>query len=269
MSATCADISTNGLLSQNFTGGGADSEYSCAFATNYTSLATKCCASSGIHPLGDPCYSWCDLPASMNYAFDTDNPDYFQYFKGCLNSTGLSGGPLWCHAVPHIVVNPTPTTTSTRTATPASVIQASYCATANPQNDIAVNDPAPACGILANQTNTEALQYCCAPAAVKWTVEHCWEYCPLPRGNNFRGVGNLTYDQTLGSFKTCLQQQSSNAATAFDGIFCRVNGSEIDLQRTTFQTTQYLTGGGTRLSGDHLLQAVTGITVLIATILFT
>lgn len=69
------------------------------------------------------------------------------------------------------------------------------------------------------------------------------EYCYLPYGNEFRGVGNLTYDQTLGSFKTCMLERGNQSETALDGLVCRVNATAIDLKTTTFGTTKYLTGG--------------------------
>ncbi|TID21790.1 hypothetical protein E2P81_ATG05059 [Venturia nashicola] len=242
--STCSR-SINGLLSQNFIGsnGTTESLYSCAFASNLTQ-ASPCCKPDIVHPFSeDPCYSWCDLPTSLNSQFDSGELDYFQYFKACLNSTGEDIRMLWCHAQPHIIANPTPTTTMSVKAT-STFDSAGFCKTNDAQSLIAVNDPLPACGILPSTRNSRALEVCCQPSAVKYSVVHCYEYCPLPRGNGFRGVGNLTYDQALGSFKTCLQQYGNETADVFDGIFCRVNGSVIDLKGTVFGTTRYLTGGG-------------------------
>jgi hypothetical protein len=39
-----------------------------------------------------------------------------------------------------------------------------------------------------------------------------------------------------------------NGQSTFDGIFCRVNGSEIDLRGSVFETTKYLTWQARRLS---------------------
>jgi hypothetical protein len=238
MTADCSSVSVNGLLSQNFTGGGT-SFYSCAFPSNYT-LASKCCSPDTVHPFPiDPCYSWCDLPASMDAAFDADDVDYYQYFQGCLNTTGEETGPLWCHAQPH-VIRPTAITTK---AAPTSTFDAvAWCATQNPQELISVPGPKPACGILPNQSNSDALVKCCQPAPAQWSVMHCYEYCGLPQGTGFRGVGNLTYDETLGSFKACLLQEGNGSQSVFDGVYCRTNGMPIDLRSTTFGTTKYLTG---------------------------
>ncbi|KAF2430555.1 hypothetical protein EJ08DRAFT_697298 [Tothia fuscella] len=258
MSNSCTTVSTNGLLSQNFTGGGSSS-YSCAFLSNYT-LASQCCSS--ISPpqkfANEPCYSWCDLPASMDAQFDSDEVDYFQYFKGCLNATGETTGPLWCHAQPHIF-RPTGTTTTTTTKPTSTFNAATFCATQNPQVLISVPDPKPACGILPNHTNTNALERCCQPAPVQWSIIHCYEYCGLPMGSGFRGVGNLTYDETLGSFKTCLLQEGNNSQSVLEGIICRSNGTPIDLQNTTFGTTKYLTGTGGRWSANGVLIAMAAV----------
>lgn len=248
--STCL-TSANGLRSQNFVGsnGATESLYSCAFASNFTQVSL-CCKPDVVHAFSDdPCYSWCDLPASLNSQFDSRELDYFQYFTACLNSTGESINMLWCHAQPRIIINPTVTPTSTRAT--STFDSAKFCATNDPQTLISVNDPHPACGILPSTKNSLALEACCQPSAVKYSVIHCYEYCPLPRGNGFRGVGNLTYDQAMGSFKTCLQEYGNRTADVFDGIFCRVNGSEIDMKGTIFGTTRYLTGGSGQM-GDGI-----------------
>jgi hypothetical protein len=247
--STCSSVTTNGLLSQNFTGSGGSSFYSCAFLSNYTQ-ASKCCSPDKVNAFPDPCYSWCDLPASMNEEFDSDAVDYFQYMKGCLNATGEDIGPLWCHAQPHIVQSPTMTMSSQPTST---FDAAAFCATQSGQDAISGPvDPSPGCGILPNLTNSVMLVKCCQPAPAQYSVMHCYEYCTLPRGNGFRGVGNLTCDEALGSFKACLLQEGNNSQRVFDGVFCRVNGSEIDLKGTVFSTTKYLTGQAGQLVMDKV-----------------
>jgi hypothetical protein len=190
----------------------------------------------------------------MNDAFDSDSVDYFNYFKACLNATGDDIGPLWCHAQPHVIFSPTTTTATRPTSTFDS---AAFCATTAPQDAISGPvDPFPGCGILPNLTNSDTLVKCCQPAPAKWSVLHCYEYCTLPRGNGFRGVGNLTYDEALGSFKACLLQEGNNSQSVFDGVFCRVNGSEIDLKSTVFGTTKYLTGRAGRIGVESAGLAV-------------
>jgi hypothetical protein len=98
-----------------------------------------------------------------------------------------------------------------------------------------------------------ALEACCSPSPVKWSIIHCYEYCYLPRGNTFRGLKdgrNLTDDQILGSFKACMKEQGNGTNAAFDGLLCRANTSAIDLSTAEFETDKYLTGGGITNSAD-------------------
>jgi hypothetical protein len=259
-SSSCTGDLFNGLMSQPFTGGNDSSYYSCAFLSNYT-LASKCCSPDKPHPFDDACYSWCDLPASMNSAFDSDEVDDFQYFMGCLNATGETIGPLWCHAQPHVIFN---SATATRSSAPTSSFNSTaYCATNDPQSFISEPDSSPACGILPNTSNTLAFEACCQPAPVQWSVQHCYEVCGLPRGTAFRGEGNLTYDQALGSFKACLLQKANGSQSGLDGVFCRVNETRIDLRGTTFSTTQYLTGDAVARSSLRNAILLVGFMVLI------
>jgi hypothetical protein len=166
---------------------------------------------------------------------------------------------LWCAAVPHIVsqsARPPSQPTSTFDA-------AKWCATSDPQSLIGTYDPQPACGILPNQSNTLALEACCQPAPVEWSVVHCLEYCGLPLGTGYRGVGNLTFDEALGSFKTCLTQKGNGSQDGLDGVLCRVNGSAIDLKNITFATTKYLTGSGLRVSVESWIVAALIATLVV------
>lgn len=261
-----SSCSPNGLLSQPFTGGNTTSLYACAFASNASRAAT-CCSPDTPHPFSDPCYSWCDLPASMNSQFDTGEVDFYQYFHGCLNATGEKVTMLWCHAQPHVVAssNPSAATATTTSATPTGTFNnTQFCATADPQSAIAGPvDSGPGCGILPNTTNTDQLERCCQPAAVKYSVAHCYEYCALPRGNGFRGAGNLSYDEALGSFKACMLQQGNGNQSVLDGVFCRVNGSAVDITGT-FGTTKYLTGAAGRI---RIFDCVLGLVVAIVAIM--
>jgi hypothetical protein len=265
MSDTCASVSTNGLLSQNLTGTiGGDSSYACGFLSNYT-LASKCCTPEAVHTFdADPCYSWCDLPASMTDEIDNDPSfDMLAYMDACLNTTGETIGPLWCRLTQAHVI--TSSGTDDDTPAPTSTFSADkFCETSDPQQLIAVNDPWPACGILPNNSNHLALEACCSPSPVKWTVIHCLEYCYLPRGNAFRGLNdgrNLTDDQILGSFKACMLEKGNGTDAAFDGLLCRVNGSAIDLMTATFETDKYLTGGRIK-SMAGLMVDLKGVLVL-------
>lgn len=179
----------------------------------------------------------------MNTQFSTREIDYYQYFQGCLNATGEKVTMLWCHAQPHVIASSVSATATMTSTTPTSTFNsAQFCATADPQAAIAGPvDPAPGCGILPNTTNTDQLERCCQPAAVKYSVVHCYEYCALPRGSGFRGAGDLTYDEALGSFKACMLQQGNGNESVLDGVFCRVNESAVDI-KGTFGTTKYLTG---------------------------
>jgi len=40
-----------------------------------------------------------------------------------------------------------------------------------------------------------------------------------------------------------MKQEVGNDATAFDGMWCRANGTEIDLGAMTFQPNKYLMSG--------------------------
>ena len=106
MSSIAFDSCTHhGLLSQDLTGtSGSDSYYACGFLSNYTRAAT-CCAPETVHEFSDPCYSWCDLPASMNQQIDTDRDlSMLDHMQSCLNETGESIGPLWCRMTqPHVI----------------------------------------------------------------------------------------------------------------------------------------------------------------------
>ncbi|KAF1811985.1 hypothetical protein P152DRAFT_40264 [Eremomyces bilateralis CBS 781.70] len=238
--SSCSTISNNGLLNQPFGYPESDSYYACGFPSNYTQAA-QCCGTDPV-AFSDPCYSSCGLPASMNDDFDLDRIDYFDYMKSCLNSTGEVIDYLWCHATPHAIQLP-PSTTKPPKST-STFDQAQHCATADPQQAISVPDPKPACGMLPNMPNSDAFGHCCQPAPVQWSVFKCYEYCGLPRGSGFGGKGNLTEDEILGSFKTCMLQRGNGSEAVFDGLYCRANREALDLRATNFTTTTYLTGTG-------------------------
>ncbi|KIW06703.1 uncharacterized protein PV09_02403 [Verruconis gallopava] len=267
MDVTCADtVSYNGILQMNLTGTiGSDSYYACAFLSNYT-LAQKCCAPEKVHSFDeDKCYSWCDMPASMNDEIDTEGFDLLDYMRSCLNQTGETIGPLWCRLTQaHAITSPNSISTDSSSAPTSTFSAEKFCATEDPQTLISVNDPWAACGTLPNNSNHLALEACCQPAPVKWSVVHCYEYCYLPRGNAFRGLSdsrNLTDDQILGSFKTCMLQKGNGTGSELEGLVCRVNGSAIDLKTTAFQTDRYLTGGGIT-SDSRLVLNVKGLLIL-------
>lgn len=122
VAGTCTN---NGLLSQNLTGTvGGDSSYACGFLSNYTKAST-CCAPEIVHEFPDPCYSWCDLPSSMNNQIDNDRDfSMLDYMKSCLNQTGETIGPLWCRMTqPHVIVLPKSTATD-GSAEPTSTFSA-------------------------------------------------------------------------------------------------------------------------------------------------
>jgi hypothetical protein len=237
----------NGLLNQELVGTvGGDSYYACGFLSNYTRAST-CCASEAVHEFPDPCYSWCDLPASMNNQIDNDRDfSMLDYMSSCLNQTGETIGPLWCRLTqPHVNILPKTTTTDTATPTPTQSHE-EYCEEQDRQSAISVQDPWAACGILSSNPNHLAFEACCQPAPAQWARRKCFEWCYLPRGNIFRGFRdsrNLTDDQILGSFKTCMIQEVGDEARAFDGLWCRANESAIDLGAMTFQTAEYLMEG--------------------------
>jgi hypothetical protein len=255
---TCTDISVNGLLSQPFSLPVSTSFYACAFASNQTQ-ATECCGDTP-QPFPDTCYSYCDLPSSLNTQFDLGTgPDAFSYMQSCLNATGDLVPALWCQAAPHII----PEIATTKPA-PTSTFNADlFCATNDPLTLISSYDPLPECGVLPNGTNAEVLSECCYGMVVKWSVVHCYQYCGLPLQKPGNPPGpKIGYDAALGSFKTCLQQRGGDDA-GLEGIICKVNGSGIDLKSTTFATTQYLTGSA---SGAEMVIVQLGLGMLIGLI---
>lgn len=247
MSATVSGACTyNGLLDQDLTGSiGGDSYYACGFLSNYTRAAT-CCSPETMHKFPDPCYSWCDLPSSLNNQIDTDREfSTLDYMQSCLNQTGETIGPLWCRLTKaHVVTLPK---TTTESAVPSQTpTHEEYCATVDRQAATSIQDPWPACGMLPTSQNELAFRTCCQPSPAQWGARKCIEWCYLPRGNVFAGMRdsrNLTDDQILGSYKTCMIKEVGNEASAFDGLWCRVNGSAIELGATTFTETKYLMGG--------------------------
>lgn len=243
---TCS-ISVDGVLSLGIPTHDSASYYACATASNYTRLAS-CCGSTPHVYSQDPCYSWCDLPASLNSQFDNcdgDDCDAYSYMQECLTqdpNTEIEA--LYCSATPHVIYGTATTTASTPTSTFDS---GDFCADEWPpaQTELAtVLDPYPGCAVLENATNYHVLNQCCSPSPVQYSVGQCYVYCALPRGTNFRGEGDLTTDQALGSFKACMIEYASGLdnKTLFGGIYCRANQTQVLLNQSDFGTTKYLTG---------------------------
>lgn len=89
--------------------------------------------------------------------------------------------------------------------------------------------------------NTATFDRCCGWAPRKWDSSHCYVYCELPRGNAFRGDGNLTADESLGSFKKCMIN-NGGGEVALDGIYCAGNDTMIDIKAYNVTTAAYLDG---------------------------
>lgn len=253
MTTNCS-LSVNELLSLGIPTTNSPSYYACATASNYTRLA-ECCGSSTVNVYSQqPCYSWCDLPASLNTRFDDcafgtdDDCDAYAYMQSCLeNDPDTHVEVLHCSAEPHVITG-TGTRTTTSTSSPAPTFSTeAFCKSEWPPSQAnlgGVLDPYPGCAVLENATNYHILQQCCSPSPVRYSVEECYVYCTLPRGDDYRGAGDLTTDQALGSFKTCMIKYASGLdnMSLFDGIYCRANSSRVLLNQSDFGTTQYLTG---------------------------
>ncbi|KAF2093266.1 hypothetical protein NA57DRAFT_61779 [Rhizodiscina lignyota] len=266
MSNSSCPLSVDTLLALGIPSISSSNYYSCSTATNYTRFAT-CCAPEKPHVFSEnPCYSWCDLPSSLNAEFDeaigTDD-DAYSYMKSCLEQDGTTTVQvLYCSAKPHVVSSSpgsgdddgfgTATATGTDASFPTSTFDS--CATAWPprQSDLAgYVDPHAGCAILLNASNIHSFEECCDPAPLKLDVTDCYEYCVLPRGDGADGAGNLTVDQTLGSFKACMMKDGNGLdnRTLFGGMYCRANKSAVNLSADDFGAQAYLPSGTTSVTG--------------------
>ncbi|KAF2396048.1 hypothetical protein EJ06DRAFT_585573 [Trichodelitschia bisporula] len=247
--STCPPPSSSGVLSQSFPESDtlSDSFYSCAFPAASIPLAQPCCGETPHLFAADPCYAYCDLPADMNAAFDAATSKTgtraFDYMKQCLNSTGEPVGALWCHAQPHIV-RPTATTTTQRAT--STFDAAAYCATLDMRPLLSRVDPAPGCAVRPQERYADNLLACCQPGYGRWGSGRCYEWCPAPRGTGYHGMGNLSYEAAMGSFRACMLEKGNGSLDVFEGVWCRFNGSEVDL-RTSFAGMEYLTGSAGRV----------------------
>lgn len=261
--STCSSLSVDTLYYLGIPSTSSESYYSCSTAANYTGFAS-CCSPSTVHSFPDnPCYVWCDLPASLNTQFDdctSYDCDAYSYIEQCLQDNGTDAKVLYCSSQPHVI-----TSTATATDTASYPTDTSYlydtCESAWPPTKTQLAtyfDPDPGCAVLPNASNFQAFSSCCEPAEVEYDTSECWEYCLLPKGDGSSGQGNLTVDETLGSFKACLMKQAPGLdnTSLFGGMYCRANKSAVNLSVSDFGALDYLPNQATRSQGKSLAMAV-------------
>lgn len=277
MSNSSCPLSVDTLLSLGIPSTSSANYYSCSTATNYTRFAT-CCAPEKPHVFSDnSCYSWCDLPASLNAQFDAaDGDDAYSYMRNCLEENGTTTvEALYCSAKPHVMNSTssdgsddlgtgtaTGTDSSLPTSTSTSTLTSGFCKGIWPpkQSELAgYFDPDPGCAILLNASNIQSFEECCDPAPLKYATNECYEYCMLPKGDGTDGAGNLTVNQTLGSFKACMIKDGNGLdnKSLFGGMYCRANKKAVNLSLQNFGAQAYLSRSATsRLSGNMYITAV-------------
>ena len=233
------------------------SGFSCVAPSTFTRFPTCCLSWATSYQATDQCFQWCHAyddwyrysPSTWPLGgFDVGNLTSSNAterlrlsFKACLAAGGQSvpDEAISCQANTQDTVPP-----DYNFFGPDNIT----CDLVHPSVVVGLQPGArPKCAIRTTGTpsrgadgnNTAAFDHCCGWAPRRWDTEHCYVYCELPRGNAYRGDGNLTADESLGSFKKCLIN-NGGGDVALDGIYCSGNGTMIDIKAYNVTTTAYL-----------------------------